>query len=104
MEKLIYTAMIFAAAFSPASFAQDATEDNDTITITGRVEHAFIGGGGFYSIKGDDGTVYRPERLSNRFQRDGLRVKATARIVDKGKGLIKENWDVPVEIIQIDRE
>lgn len=106
MKRLIFVAALFVIAFAPGSFAQDADDnDDDTITITGRIERYFIGGGaGFYAIKADDGTEYRPERLSNEFQREGLRVKATARISGGGKGLLTKGWEVPVEIIEIERE
>lgn len=105
MKIFIYAVVLFAMAFASASFAEDASDDDDTIAITGRIERYFIGGGaGFYAIKADDGTEYRPERLSNEFQREGLRVKATARISGGGKGLLTKGWEVPVEIIEIERE
>jgi hypothetical protein len=105
MKRLICVVALSVMAFAPGSFAQNDSGGADTITITGRIERYFIGGGaGFYGIKADDGTEYRPERLSNEFQREGLRVKATARISGGGKGLLTKGWEVPVEIIQIERE
>lgn len=95
--------MVLSLAFSPACRAQDAVNDDDTITITGTVEH-FSYLGGFFGIKAEDGTEYRPENLEESDQVEGLRVEVTARFSAEGRELLTRGWGVPIEILKIERE
>ncbi len=103
MKKFISFIVLFALFIGPSCFGQqDTGEPSEAIAvITGTVKH-FSYEDGFYGIEGDDGTTYKPLRLSPGFQREGLRVKARARIIEK-KFLFK-GWGTPIEIIEIERE
>jgi hypothetical protein len=85
--------------FAPPVFC-GAEEDEGTITVIGTVEH-FSQEGGFYGIKADDGNVYRPERLTRNFKREGMRVKAALR--PRTKKLLLPAWSIPAEVIKIER-
>ncbi len=86
-------------AFVPAACCW-AEGDEDTISVTGTVEH-FSQEGGFYGIKADDGNIYRPERLTRNFKREGARVKAILR--PRTKKLLLPAWSIPVEIVKIEQ-
>ena len=77
-----------------------AQEAGEAIAITGRIEH-FSQEGGFYGIKTDDGNIYRPERLSQGYLREGIQVEAQVRIT-KDK-LLFPAWSIPVKILKIKR-
>jgi hypothetical protein len=50
------------------------TSDADVIKGTGSVVRVELEGG-FFAIKGDDGTTYDPTNLAEEFRQDGLRVR-----------------------------
>jgi hypothetical protein len=102
MKKLICLAAIFTLFICAPCIGQQDTgsPSENTVLITGTIKH-FSGEGGFYVIESDDGQTYKPERLSSSFQREGLRVKAHARILDKK--LLFRGWTVPIDIIDIER-
>ena len=62
---------------SPPTDRSMAT-DPSTFEIQGTVVHKNLEGG-FYAIDGDDGRKFVPINLSERFMKDGLKVKVTAR-------------------------
>lgn len=102
MKKVVFIAAVLCVFFAGHLIAQEAavTEGDDILHITGTIER-FSYGGGFYGIQGDDGNIYRPERLMMPFRREGLRVKATVR--PKQKKLLTHGWGTPVYIIHIER-
>lgn len=101
------TAIFLLAAllvFLSPSFADDTgsgDKQGDVISIAGRVEH-FSYEGGFYGIKGEDGTEYKPLELDGSDQVEGLRVKVQARLIDRK--LLTRGWGVPIEIMSIERD
>lgn len=57
----------------------DPTRGDSLLTITGTVHHLELEGG-FWTIRGDDGTTYDPlASLTSEFQQEGLRVRARVR-------------------------
>lgn len=52
---------------------------DSVVTVKGVVRH-FDLEGGFFAIRGDDGTTYDPSNLAEEFRRDGLRVEARLRL------------------------
>ena len=62
----------------PPSPDRLSTVPADTFEIVGTVVYKGIEGG-FYAIDGDDGRKYDPINLPEPFNKDGLRVKVTAR-------------------------
>lgn len=57
----------------------DSTAADSVIAISGVIRH-FDLEGGFFAIRGDDGVTYDPSNLAGEFRRDGLRVRARARL------------------------
>ena len=55
------------------------TAPDSVVAITGVVRH-FDLEGGFFAIRGDDGTTYDPSNLDEEFRQDGLRVQARVRL------------------------
>jgi hypothetical protein len=101
MKKILILIVVFAFVVAGAlpAYAQDSSRD--TRVITGTVCH-LSQEGGFYGIKGDDGEQYKPLNLSEGFQREGMRVKVMARLV-QGK-LLTHGWGVPIEILDIEKQ
>ncbi len=77
-----------------------AQQDEDIINITGTINH-FSYEGGFYGIAGDDGTNYKPVRLTSSYQTEGVRVRVKARLLDKK--LVFGGWGKPIDILNIER-
>ncbi|HEU4700579.1 MAG TPA: hypothetical protein VFS40_15450 [Gemmatimonadales bacterium] len=60
----------------------DSSRGDSLLTITGAVHH-FEVEGGFWAIRGDDGTTYDPTNgLAAEFRQEGLRVRARVRPQD----------------------
>jgi inhibitor of cysteine peptidase len=57
----------------------DVTVPDSVVAVTGVVRH-FDLEGGFFAIRGDDGTTYDPSNLDEEFRQDGLRVHARVRL------------------------
>ena len=57
-----------------------------TVHVTGIISHVDLEGG-FFAIKGDDGTTYDPTNLPGEFQKDGLAVEAEVRRQDDMAGI-----------------
>jgi hypothetical protein len=102
MKKAIIFASVLCVLLAGHLNAQEgsAAVGDDVLQITGTIQR-FTFGGGFYGIQADDGKVYRPERLTMPFQREGLRVNATVR--PKEKEFLTHGWGTPVYIIKIER-
>jgi hypothetical protein len=83
-----------AAAGSPAVPAA-------AVEIVGTVTYKSLEGG-FYAIDGDDGKKYDPVNLPEAFRKDGLRVKATARLKPGVMGF--HMYGAIVEIVDIAAE
>lgn len=56
--------------------------------------------GGFYGIVADDGARYDPLNLPSGFQKDGLRVRFRARILEDAATI--HMWGRPIEILHIE--
>ena len=78
--------------FTTASSPQDPT-----LQIPGTVKFVAIEGG-FYGIKGDDGTAYEPTNLPANFQNDGERIRFSFKPVS---GHSVHQWGQLVEITSI---
>ena len=98
---------VLPALFALALFAgctQDPTHlDPDPggismIATTGTVVHLGLEGG-FFGIVADDSTKYDPVEIAPAFQKDGLRVKFSARPANNG--LSTHMWGVRVELTSI---
>jgi hypothetical protein len=72
-----------AAWVTPAPAAEPG---GTTVHVTGIVSHLDLEGG-FFAIKGDDGTTYDPTNLPAEFQKDGLAVEAEVRRRDDMAGI-----------------
>ena len=68
------------------------------IATTGTVVHQEIEGG-FFGIVADDSTKYDPIEIAPAFQKDGLRVKFSARPANNG--MSTHMWGVRVELTGI---
>jgi hypothetical protein len=84
------------AVSPPAPAAPDSV-----VVVTGVVRH-FDLEGGFFAIRGDDGVTYDPSNLSEEFRRDGLRVRARARLRPDMGGI--HMVGPIVDIIEIERD
>ena len=56
------------------------------VHVVGTVQRVELEGG-FFAIKGDDGTTYDPTNLPDAFKQDGLEVEAEARRRDDAAGI-----------------
>ena len=56
--------------------------------------------GGFYGIISDDGKQYDPLNLGQAYQRDGLRIRFTAKINEVQASI--HQWGIIIEIIEIE--
>jgi len=56
------------------------------VTINGTVQQ-FDLEGGFFAIRGDDGTTYDPRNLAEEFRQDGLPVRARLRLLPSMGGI-----------------
>ena len=68
------------------------------IATTGTVRHLEMEGG-FFGIVADDSTKYDPVEIAPAFQKDGLRVKFSARPANNG--MSTHMWGVRVELTGI---
>lgn len=73
----------------------------DIVKIRGTVVHKNVEGG-FFAIEGDDGRVYDPINLPDRFKKHGLKVNVTSKLRND-MGSIHMVGDI-IEIIDIDAE
>jgi hypothetical protein len=67
----------------PGARALNDSIYDGTVTVFGRV--VALGDGG-YAILGDDGTVYLPDHLDLRYQKEGLYVVFSGNLTDFGNG------------------
>lgn len=81
--------------------APATTTADSVITIAGVVRH-FDLEGGFFAIRGDDGVTYDPSNLADEFRRDGLRVRARARLRPDMSGI--HMVGPIVDLIEIERD
>ena len=72
--------------------------DPNVIQATGVVQHQDIEGG-FFGLVADDGAKYDPGTLPAEFQKDGLRVRFTAR---KTSAMTTRMWGTTVEVEKIE--
>jgi hypothetical protein len=72
-----------------------------TIVLTGNVTWVNLGGG-FYGIMGDDGNLYIPSNLDEKFMRTEFQVNFTA---EKTANSLSRSrlWGIPVELLEIER-
>ncbi|MDF1553994.1 MAG: hypothetical protein P1P84_13070 [Deferrisomatales bacterium] len=82
----------------PAAAAGAPAAPADLLEIVGTVAYKDLEGG-FYAIDGDDGEKYDPINLPEAFRKDGLRVKATARLKPEMMGF--HMYGAIVEIVEI---
>lgn len=76
----------------------DKKENENLISTKGTIKFLNIEGG-FYGIIGEDGTRYKPCKLIQEFQKDGLRVYFEAK---KIRALVSIHmWGINVKIISI---
>ncbi len=68
------------------------------INIEGTIKYVPLEGG-FYGIIGDDGEYYDPTNLLKKFQKDGLRVKITAKLKEDMASI--HMWGKVIEILEI---
>jgi hypothetical protein len=73
----------------------------DTVDLQGTVVKKDLEGG-FFAIESDDGRVYDPINLPDRFKKHGLRVNVTAKLRDD-MGSIHMVGDI-IEIIDIETQ
>lgn len=78
--------------------AKSGGGDPNLIQATGTVRYQDLEGG-FYGIVADDSTKYDPGTLPAGVQKDGLRVRFTARKVD---GFTTRMWGTRVEVQHIE--
>ncbi len=69
--------LLLASSSCDFSSSETNTTDPDEVAVSGTVRYMEIEGG-FFAIKGDDGTAYDPVNLDPAFQVDGLRVQVFA--------------------------
>lgn len=69
------------------------------MNITGTITYQNIGMG-FYGIIDTRGNQYQPLNLSSTFQKDGLKVRLTAKEMDVET---MEMWGTPIEIQKIEK-
>jgi hypothetical protein len=91
---LLVTCVVLASC----SNHEPKPSDPNMIQATGVVQHQDIEGG-FFGIVADDGAKYDPGTLPEAFQKDGLKVKFTAR---KTNGMTTRMWGTTVEIQKIE--
>jgi len=99
---VIFVAVFFTVALSCAH-AEEAEKEDNIVSFTGTVRHQSFGGSrdGFYGIVADDGTLYKPIRMSTVYQHEGAHVKVTAKKIRKA--LAFKAWATPISIISIER-
>ena len=97
--RLLILVLCLCALTTTFLYAQDA-DTSDIRTITGQIER-FSYEGGFYGIKADDGKEYKPLHLNSGMKVEGLRIKATVRVIDRK--FLTRGWGIPVEILAIER-
>ena len=91
---LLVTCVVLASC----SNHEPKPSDPNMIQATGVVQHQDIEGG-FFGIVTGDGAKYDPGTLPEAFQKDGLKVKFTAR---KTNGMTTRMWGTTVEIQKIE--
>ena len=84
-----------------ASSENVSVPDTEPFEIRGSIVYKDLEGG-FFAIKGDDGRIYDPINLPDRFKKDGLKVKVNAKLRND-MGSIHMVGDI-IEIVEIDAE
>jgi len=90
--------IIGARLLCPASMAEPVTTPATIFEGHGQVIYVSVEGG-FYGVLGDDGQKYLPLVLPDPFQQAALRVKFTARLLNRSKGF--RMWGQAIEILGI---
>ena len=90
--------LVLCLALAGCSKHGPKPSDPNVIEASGVVQHQDLEGG-FYGIVADDGTKYDPGALPAAFQRDGLRVRFTAR---RTHAMTTRMWGQTVEIASIE--
>ncbi len=80
---------------------QADTPVGEIVKIRGTVVHKDVEGG-FFAIESDDGRVYDPVNLPDRFKKHGLKVKVSAKLRND-MGSIHMVGDI-IEIVEINTE
>ena len=83
----IHLFFVFIVALTGVGLAGCARElqspsgatERDVISLTGTIQFISLEGG-FFAIRGDDGTTYDPLNLQRDYQQNGLRVRLKARL------------------------
>ncbi len=78
--------------------ANGCAERTPDFTVTGTVIFQQLEGG-FYGIKGDDGTNYEPINLPEAYWKDGLRVRVEAKRLQDFASI--RMWGTIIEIVYI---
>jgi hypothetical protein len=79
------------------TFTTSSSPQDPTLQVPGTVKFVAIEGG-FWGIKGDDGTAYEPTNLPANFQNDGERIRFSFKPVS---GHSVHQWGQLVEITGI---
>ncbi len=80
----------------------EKTDDGSPQVVTGTGTVVFIDlEGGFYGIVADDGERYLPLDLPADYEKDGLRVRFSADVVNDTATI--QQWGTPVKIVEIER-
>ena len=90
--------LAFCVVLASCSNHEPKPADPLLIEANGVVQHQDIEGG-FFGIVADDGAKYDPGTLPEAFQKDGLKVKFSAR---KTNGMTTRMWGTTVEIEKIE--
>ena len=85
----------------PSSYTGTPAHPTDLIEIVGYVTYKNIEGG-FYAIDADDGGKYDPINLPESFQKDGLKVKVTAR--KKKEAMSFHMYGTIIEVVNIEAQ
>ena len=93
------TFLLSALCLVLASCGHPQASDPNEIKASGVVQHQDLEGG-FFGLVADDGAKYDPgATLPTEFQKDGLRVKFTAR---KTNAMTMRMWGTPVDVTKIE--
>ena len=96
-------AMLVTMSITALVNADEGTgeQSGNVIQIEGSIKH-FSYQGGFYGIEGDDGKTYKPVDMTSNFKVEGVRVKVTAKPIEKE--FLLPGWGIPIKILKIERE
>jgi hypothetical protein len=90
--------LVVSIVLASCSNHEPKPSDPNVIQATGVVQHQDLEGG-FFGLVADDGAKYDPGTLPPEFQKDGLRVKFTAR---KTNAMTTRMWGTTVEVQKIE--